>query len=187
MTLAVSTSSPWVRVAFWDDGLVWSGERLAERAASGGVISLLQESGVALDKVERFVADIGPGSFSGVKVGVTMVKTWGFTFGKPVMGLSSFDLIRASEAVAIPSKRGEVYFRAPGETPKVVNLEDLEPGIAGYSGLAVDIEYPSFDLLGDLMETGEEIDAFHLVPLYIAPPSISTPKRTHIMGETFGA
>lgn len=185
MILAVSTSSPLVRLAIGDGSVVWSGERVANRAASEAVIDLLALSGRSPGDFDAFVVDIGPGSFSGVKVGVTMVKTWGYAHGRPVAGLASFDLVDPDRPVAIASKRGEVFFREPGQAPTICRIDDLPPGVSGYYEGSSDEQFPGFEAMGSLLANIEFSDAMALVPLYVAPPSISRPKQAHIMGETF--
>ena len=54
---------------------------------------VLGDFGATLADVEAFVAGLGPGSFTGVRVGVTMAKMWAFARNKPVVGISSLDAL----------------------------------------------------------------------------------------------
>ena len=81
------------------------------------VDAVLKDAGVTLDDVEGFGIGIGPGSFTGVRIGVTTIKTWAFVQKKPVAGVSSLDALAAeyaacSGSVIVPIVRarlGTVY------------------------------------------------------------------------------
>ncbi len=96
LILALDTSGDTCSVAV-SDGLVCRAEyafrherRLIERLP--GVIGfVLRDAGVTLADIEAFATGLGPGSFTGVRVGVTMAKVWAMTLDKPVVGVSSLD------------------------------------------------------------------------------------------------
>ncbi len=59
----------------------------------------------------------GPGSFTGLRVGIAAIKAWAEVYGKPIVGISALEAIaaqsRASTPVLVPvldARRGEVYF-----------------------------------------------------------------------------
>jgi tRNA threonylcarbamoyladenosine biosynthesis protein TsaB len=75
--------------------------------------AFLAEANATLKDIECFVCGTGPGSFTGVRVGVMYAKTLAFALGKPVIGISSFDAaayedITINRAVVCTSKRNEV-------------------------------------------------------------------------------
>ena len=90
------------------------------------VESLLAVTGTALDDIDLFACSAGPGSFTGVRIGVATVK--GLTFGKhkTVLGVSALEsmarnLLPATGLLApvMNARRGQVYtalFRAEGDT-----------------------------------------------------------------------
>ncbi len=188
MTLALSTSSPLVSVAVFGDDwrLLAQDETEAPRAASGAVIRMtlgsLTSLGLHLQDVRRIVVDVGPGSFTGVKVGLSITKTWGYALGVPVAGVTSFDLVSASGAVALPSKKGEFFFRDEDGAVSIVPGESLSAA-QGYG-------FPGGDLRPHAAKADPArrvfADPMALEGFYVAEPSISQAKRAHIMGETFG-
>jgi tRNA threonylcarbamoyladenosine biosynthesis protein TsaB len=57
------------------------------------VEALLEDAGVGLSEVDAFAVDIGPGSFTGVRIGVTTAKTWADLLDKPLVGVSALEAI----------------------------------------------------------------------------------------------
>jgi hypothetical protein len=178
--LAFSTSSPAASVALFRDGrLVEAMSAFAPMAAGGACLemlaSVLERHGISLQDVGLFVADIGPGSFTGVKVGVMIAKTLAYAAGAGAAGVSSFDLVSRSQTVAFPSRKGEWFLRRPGETPGIVR--ELPSGsLAGYGLDSGEPTYPSAALAA---APGVELAASRpetLVPAYLASPSISVPR-----------
>lgn len=180
MTLAISTSGPYVTVALFDgDRLVCRGIRESKRAASAAVLSLMEELGIT--GYRQILVDVGPGSFTGVRVGVAMAKTWAHMASIPLFQTTVFDLISMGP-VAVPSKKGEVFVRLPGRSPASMTLEEADD----VDGLLIAGEPEFKSLLHTLPSVMQEVAPVSCVPLYCAPPAISVAKQSHIMGETFG-
>lgn len=77
---------------------------------------LAEDAGQTLDDLDGFVVSRGPGSFTGLRIGLSMVKGLALATGKPVAGISSLDGIawRMSHAslpvcAMLDARRGEVY------------------------------------------------------------------------------
>jgi tRNA threonylcarbamoyladenosine biosynthesis protein TsaB len=77
------------------------------------VNSALESSQITLGQVDVFAVASGPGSFTGVRIGLTTVKAWSEVFSKPIVAISRL------EAVAAQSE---------GETPYVASLIDAQRG-----------------------------------------------------------
>ncbi len=191
MIVAFSTSSPQVSVAVIDaDGKVLcSVERDAPQAASGAALDLLQ---VALGKAERelseaelFVADLGPGSFTGVRVGVTVAKVLGYAMGRKVAGINAFDLVSPTETVVLPSKRGEFFVREPGSAPHRVNHLP-EGAFVGYGKGVATPRFPHAEGFADLIRQLTPVEPEELNPAYLVEPSISKPNKPYGLGGVLG-
>ncbi len=89
--------------------------QLSERA--------LAEAGVNLGEIELFAVANGPGSFTGIRVGVAATQAWARAFHRPVRGVSVLEALveeaQPSTDWAVPildARRGEVFlglFRQP--------------------------------------------------------------------------
>lgn len=179
MIVAFSTSSPMVSVAVMHpDGRVWEATTEAPRAASSASLELLEqllgESEAQLSQVTDWVADVGPGSFIGVRVGVMLAKTLAMVHGSGVRGASSFDLISTTQTVAFPSRRGEWFVRRPGEEP--VRTSDLPTDAIGYGLESDEPTYPSAARARDLIAHLPRMRPEELRPEPLMEPSISQPK-----------
>ncbi|ARU40653.1 tRNA (adenosine(37)-N6)-threonylcarbamoyltransferase complex dimerization subunit type 1 TsaB [Armatimonadetes bacterium Uphvl-Ar1] len=181
MTLALSTSTPFAAVALFDGAqLVTRNCKESRRAASSAIIEMRELLPTA--EISRIVVDVGPGSFTGVRVGVTMAKMWAEIEGLPLFGVESFDLF-GSGPVAIPSKRGEVFLRIPGHPSQTIGVGEAEK----IDGVKFVNEVEMNSILTVLpLDRIFESDPLGLMPSYVGEPNISVAKQAHIMGETFG-
>ncbi len=176
MILIISTSSPIASIAWVKGGqIIYEASREAARTASQAVIEMVGESYIPLVAAEGFVSDLGPGSLTGVKVGVTLAKTWGFAFAVKTGGISAFDLVSVSEPVIISPRRGEFLVRLPGGSPVVMTNEELD-----LAGLVFDPGHRPIPLASrgaDLVDKIDWMTAGELLPLYLSGPLISTAKK----------
>ena len=87
-------------------------ERLAPLAQT-----VMQEAGLAFAALDRIGVTVGPGSFTGLRVGLAFGKGLGLALGRPCIGIGSLEALAASEpgpgltAAVIDAKRGQVYLQ----------------------------------------------------------------------------
>src|SRR4051794_6541453 len=113
--------------------LVDGGEVLGERTSRAvtlleDVDALLRQSGTQTRDVEALAVGIGPGSFTGVRIGLSTARGLAFALGIPVAGVSTLDAIAAGAPGAVPvidARRGEVF--VPGHVLLPAEVE-VEPG-----------------------------------------------------------
>ena len=177
--LCISTSSPWASVALLDDNgtVLWSEIELAQNRASGTCFEIFDRQGLDLTTVTLFAADIGPGSFTGVRVGVTIAKTLAYLQKRQVVGADAFDLVASDRDVVLPSKKGEYFLRRVGQSPIRTTEIDVEHAL-GYP-LGDRSTPPNAANFSELIESLEPQDPMRFLPKYLIDPSISTPKKPY--------
>jgi tRNA threonylcarbamoyl adenosine modification protein YeaZ len=118
LTLAADTSLPILSVALVNDGLVLGVLALEGRGSRNekllpGIDFLLAECGVERRSVELFAVTRGPGSFTGVRIGLATMQGLALALGRPVCAMSTHEAAAFGEAgrVAIvdDAGRGETY------------------------------------------------------------------------------
>lgn len=117
--------------------LVWDGEVLGELfsrpiSVLEDLDALLRRGGVRDSQVEGIAVGIGPGSFTGLRMGLITARTLSFAWDVPLAGVSTLDALAAGAPGAIPvidARRREVFALVKGE-PVVLPPAELpvEPG-----------------------------------------------------------
>lgn len=119
--LAIDTSSSYLRlaVAFGGDRLVQSNEDIDTshgRVMLKKIGDLFQSAGMERTDLEAIVVCTGPGSFTGLRIGLAVAKGMAVGLGIPIVGASLFDLAawhirdRRDEArVAVPFKKDSCF------------------------------------------------------------------------------
>lgn len=79
----------------------------------------LKSAGLGVKDLGLFCCAIGPGSFTGIRIGAGMVKAFAHASGRPVLGINTLDALAQNAAgtdgtvcPVIDARRGEVYTAA---------------------------------------------------------------------------
>ena len=131
---------------------VTRGRRHAETLAPA-IEFCCQRADVALAEISVVAVDIGPGLFTGMRVGIATAKTLAQVLAIPVVGLASLDVVafsvrysRRSICAVIDAKRGEVFYAFYRPLPGGVTREtEFEVGAPGH--LAAELEARPEDVL----------------------------------------
>ena len=96
--LAVETSTPTGAVAVLDAGVVVAESRVNVTVTHGerlmaAIDGVLRAARCQLADVEAFAVALGPGSFTGLRIGLSTVKGLAFATGKPVAGVPTLDAL----------------------------------------------------------------------------------------------
>ena len=99
--LGIDTSTD-VRVGLADDSGVLAARAVTDSRAHAEQLmplirAALAEAGVTLADLDSIVVGVGPGPFTGLRVGVVTAQALGFALGVPVRGVCSLDAIAAGE------------------------------------------------------------------------------------------
>lgn len=156
IVLAIDTAGPGCYAALYD----LAGETVLGAAGAeigrGHAERLMEFVDAALDAasmdlpaVERIAVTIGPGSFTGIRVGVAAARGLALALGVPAVGVSTFSALAADRLtgtpllVAIDAKRDEVYWQlfaadgAEASAPGIAFVEQARAVAAAHDGAVV--------------------------------------------------
>ncbi len=89
----------------------------------------ITECGATWQDITAIGIVVGPGSFTGIRLGIAYAKGIAIGLNIPVVGISAFDLYLAAAPdafVAIDSGRGDFFVAADGLEPQTMEIEELE-------------------------------------------------------------
>lgn len=210
LVLALDTATPAVTagvVELTPDHLVIRGSRIVHDPRKHGellipgALAACAEAGIALQAIDAVVTGIGPGPFTGLRVGMVTAAALGDALGVPVHGVCSHDAIAADVAMGDPflvvtdARRREVYWAAydggkrifgPAvDAPATVVERAAELGAtAAAGGMAAAVGLPALApasaspaglvaVAADVLRTGAA--PVPLEPLYLRRPDAQEP------------
>lgn len=206
LLLALDTATPYVTVALHDGSDVVA-ELVSERAMKHGeqlaplVAAALEQTRAVRQDLTAVAAGVGPGPFTGLRVGLVTARTLGFVLDVPVYGVCSLDVLAAEAAdggigtdfcVATDARRKEVYLatydaggtRLDGpvvERPAVVATERpvVGEGAVLYPDSFPDARGPVRPGAGWLARvvTEERAELLDPEPLYLRRPDAEMPGK----------
>ena len=137
--LALDTCSECCSAALFYDGRLYEVSELTQRGHSelilGMMDKLFEQADTTISSVEAIAFGRGPGSFTGVRVGVSVAQGIAFARNIPVIPISSLAAVAQQGiyladtdrfAVAIDARMGEIYCAHYKRVEKVVILLDEE-------------------------------------------------------------
>ena len=181
--LAVDTARSEGSVALLLDGSVTAIEPLGAGPGFGEVLfgaieRLLAGQPARLGDIDAFAAATGPGSFTGIRVGLVAAKAFAEAHSKPLVGISSLRALaysaggKARRASLLDARRGEVFAghydrdALPLSAETLGTWDDLSPRLAG-AGLLVVANEPH------LFEPGGSAAAAAGLARHIGPATLA--------------
>lgn len=183
--LAVDTSAKAASCAIYKDGALF-----AESFSNAGLThsqtimpmiqSMLECSKIQIGDIGLFAVSVGPGSFTGLRIGISAVKGMAMAGNVPCVAVSTLEALAynlsAFRGVAVPvmdARRAQVYtaaFECAGGTParltpdEALSIDDLAARLRAYTGPVM--------LVGDGAELCHERLAGIVPGLLLAPPNL---------------
>jgi len=143
ISLAIDTATSRTIVGIIEDGVVLF-EKFHEGATDHGraLSQLVAEALKSSVPPQQVVVGMGPGPFTGLRVGISFAHTFGLARTIPVIGVCSLDAIDIQESeytVAIDARRKEIYWARYKDGARIEGPSVSKP--AEVSGFIID-QYP---------------------------------------------
>lgn len=202
MLLAFDTATSRVTVALHDGTSVVASYAADEAMRHGemlapGIARVLADAGATVRDLTAVAVGVGPGPFTGLRVGLVTARTLGLTRGVPVHGICTLDVLAAEAMdsgletfhVATDARRKEVYlasYAGGRRTGGPMVAKPVDAGVTGpvvgrgallYPEVFSDAHGPEQPDAGVLAEVVQH-RRFEVVapdPLYLRRPDAATP------------
>lgn len=146
LILAIDTATKIGSVALYEDKTGIIGEiNLYVKVNHSNVImkavdSLFDLSGYTIKDVDKIAVTTGPGSFTGIRIGVAIAKGLAYSLKKPIIGINELDVLAETgeerEGLIVPlidARKERVYYsQYKYENRKLVRKEEYKDGQACY-------------------------------------------------------
>jgi len=118
--LGIDTSTRFLCLGTYDDGKICeynldSGRRLSAIIAVT-IKRVLDALSWQINDIDYFACGLGPGSFTGMRIGIATIKGLAFSLNKPVVGISTLDILARNATVkgahvipVVDAKRDLIY------------------------------------------------------------------------------
>ena len=175
LTLAIDTSTSRTIVGIIDgDNILF--EKFHEGATDHGraLSQLVAEALKVSHPPKQVVVGMGPGPFTGLRVGISFAHAFGLARNIPVVGVCSLDAISIDQSeytVAIDARRKEIYWARYKDGVRIDGPSVSKP--AEINGFIID-QYPDMKKLVALSSSHNVIE-----PMYLRrPDAVPTAERT---------
>jgi tRNA threonylcarbamoyl adenosine modification protein YeaZ len=174
ISLAIDTSTSKTIVAIIEDGAVLFEESHEGATDHGRALSELVAKALKVSKPpHQVVVGMGPGPFTGLRVGIAFAQTFALARDIPVVGVCSLDAIKVDQnqyTVAVDARRKEIYWASYKDGVRIDGPHVNKP--AEVENFIIDV-YPDMGRLVELSKTQNITD-----PMYLRrPDAVPTAER----------
>ncbi len=127
LILTIRTDKPESEIGLYDDEtqiayVTWQAHRELAETIHHKLKALLQQNSKSLDDLEAVVCYEGPGSFTGLRIGISVANALAYSLGIPAVATSGDNWIKQAidrllkgdtDAVLLPEYGGEIHITKP--------------------------------------------------------------------------
>lgn len=100
--LSVDTSTPRLYVVLAEDNEILASVVNSENSTHAknlmpAIDEVLREAETSLEDIDVFACSVGPGSYTGIRIGVSTIQALAYAQGKPCLALNTLDILAYSE------------------------------------------------------------------------------------------
>lgn len=188
MLLAIDTSTHYASVALHDGTQLlgehtWLARQDHTRTVAPNIQRLLAGVGAGSTALQAVAVALGPGSFNGLRVGLSVAKGLAIARSIPLTGVSTLELLAFEyglDEVTMNAGRGQVYRCRRGGELGLANAKSIEivegsaPDRVRHAGVLAQLGW-------ERLRAGETLDPGKLEPIYVRPPHITeSHKKAHM-------
>jgi tRNA threonylcarbamoyl adenosine modification protein YeaZ len=175
VSLVIDTATSRTIVGIVRDGeIVWQGFHDVATDHGNAVAELVKQALTAGVNPDRVVVGMGPGPFTGLRVGISFARAFATARSLPVIGVCSLDAIDVNQyeyIVAIDARRKEIYWARYKDGIRVEGPSVNFP--ADVDGYIID-RYPDITRMVELSADDNYTEPFYLR----RPDAVATADRT---------
>jgi tRNA threonylcarbamoyladenosine biosynthesis protein TsaB len=200
LILSLDSAGSGCSACVWRDGEVLAAaeeqmQRGQDQRLMPLILEVMKQASVEFDALDRIAVTRGPGSFTGLRIGLAAARGIGLAAGKPVVGIDRFAIFREQTKttdqnllIVIESRRAELYCRFypasdGGHEPIMMTREEIATFldknkntiVVGDADGTHANEVGVCALLASRADTNDP--AFLPRPLYIRPPDVTFAKQ----------
>jgi tRNA threonylcarbamoyladenosine biosynthesis protein TsaB len=194
IVVGIETSTPQVSVAIGNEREILGRIQVAGRARQESVTPALEQllrwTGTELHQVGGFAVGIGPGLFTGLRVGVETAKTLAQATHAMILGFTSLDTLAYSVRytsrtilAVVDARRGEVFSATYGPVPGGV-VRESDYAVSTPDHVAADLAATRVDVLavGDgAILYRDVLQEEHGARVEIASPAVAHPDAASLV------
>ena len=206
MILAIETSSPQASIAVWNpvgENTIWSQTFVTDRRHNSVIFEHIEQALEAADGgLDRIAIGKGPGSYSGVRVGIATANGIAIALGIPVVGVSSLLAYSTDPQryyVAGDARRNTYFLTEVGgevaAEPELLPRDEFEGQIGKVEGPVFSMDesvveqfeqiklgYPSAEMIALKAIAIDPLKQAPIEPHYLRPPYITKAKKKPVPG-----
>ena len=177
-SLLIDTHDKYINLVIYKDGKTYKEVHKESLKAHSIYVmplikQLLDDNNISKDIIEEIIVVNGPGSFTGVRIGITIAKTWAYCRNIPIKEVSSLELLAVSVAgnnktVGISDPKGYYIGKFNEDNQKIEEYKYISKTECDLDNIILEENTTiNYYLLYEYVATLNAINPHDVKPIYI--------------------